>query len=176
MAVSGTIRSVKPDIRRAREDEFAALGALLQDSYRQYLTEHSDNPAWRDYLDLDIPDVAGRLPDGIPIVAVMDDRIVASVTYYPPGRGKEDGWGEGVAAIRLLGVPPESRGLGLGRLLTEECLGRARTDGATAVGLHNHPAMAVAREMYLRMGFEPFPENDFRPEPDTLVHAFMLGL
>lgn len=164
------------EIREAREEEFAELGALLQDSYRQYMADAGDQPAWREYFDEDTPDIAGRLPDGRPIVAIVDGRMVASVTYYAPGRGGSDGWGEGIAAIRLLGVPESSRGLGLGRLLTEECLRRAREDGASAIGLHNHPSMAVARAMYLRMGFEPFPDNDFEPDPGTHVHAFILRL
>lgn len=163
------------EIRDAREDEFAEVGALLQASYVQYMEGNADRPAWRRYFDIEIPNVAGRLPDGVPIVAVLDGRIAASVTYYAPGRGGAEGWGPGVAAIRLLGVPPESRGHGLGRVLTEECLRRAQADGALAVGLHNHPSMSVARAMYLRMGFEPFPDNDFEPEEGTTVHAFLLS-
>lgn len=162
------------EIRNASQHEFAELGVLLQDSYRQYMDANADQPAWRAYFDHEIPDIAGRLPDGTPIIALADGQIAASVTYYAPGRGGSEGWKDGVAAIRLLGVPPSSRGLGLGRLLTEECISRARADGAVAVGLHNHVVMSVARAMYLRMGFEPFPENDFTPDEETHVEAFIL--
>jgi GNAT superfamily N-acetyltransferase len=164
------------EIRTARDDEYAEIGALLQDSYRQYIVGNEDQPAWRAYFDVEIPDVAGRLPDGVPIVALVDGDIAATVTYYGPGRGSEDGWTGDQAAIRLLGVPPRSRGLGLGRVLTEECISRARTDGARAIGLHNHVSMSVARAMYLRMGFVRFPQNDFAADDDTPVEAFILEL
>lgn len=161
-------------IRDAREDEHAQIGALLQECYRQYLVYAADEPAWKDYFENDIPDVSSRLADSELIVAVVDGEIQGTVTYYPPGRAGVEGWDDGVAAIRLLGVHPRARGRSLGRLLTEECISRARAHGAGALGLHNHHAMDVARALYIRMGFEHYPQNDFSPSPDTVVEAFIL--
>ena len=53
----------------------------------------------------------------------------------------------------MLVVDPAARGRGLGRLLTEECIRRARRDGAGAIALHTSPIMQVALAMYLRLGF-----------------------
>jgi ribosomal protein S18 acetylase RimI-like enzyme len=47
-----------------------------------------------------------------------------------------------------------SRGLGIGRALTEECISRAGRDGASIIALDTTPIMAVALAMYERMGFE----------------------
>lgn len=161
-------------IRDAHEEEYAEIGALLQDCYRQYMVYAADEPAWKEYFDNDIPDVAGRIADSELIVAVADGEIDGTVTYYAPGRAGGEGWGEGVAAIRLLGVHPRARGRSIGRLLTEECVRRARAQGADAVGLHNHHTMDVARALYLRMGFEHFPDNNFAASPDAVVDAFIL--
>ena len=56
----------------------------------------------------------------------------------------------------MLVIDPGARGRGLGRLLTEECVRRARRDGAPTVALHTSPIMEVALPMYLRMGFTQF--------------------
>jgi ribosomal protein S18 acetylase RimI-like enzyme len=78
--------------------------------------------------------------------------------------------------FRLLAVHPDARGRGVGRRLTEECLGRARTRGSVAVGLHTTVLMDVARAMYERMGFVRAPEHDFYPEPRFQVMAYRLTL
>src|SRR5881397_172598 len=59
----------------------------------------------------------------------------------------DSAWPDGWASIRLLGVLPEARGLGLGGALMAECLRRARADGATMMGLHTTTLMDVARAM-----------------------------
>ena len=76
----------------------------------------------------------------------------------------------------MLGVVLEARGQGIGRALTEECLGRARRHGAAVIGLHTDAWMRVARGMYERMGFQWVPEHDFRPVPDLTVLAYRLTL
>ena len=53
----------------------------------------------------------------------------------------------------MLVVAPLSRGVGIGRALTEECIRRARRDRAPLIALHTTPIMKVALPMYERMGF-----------------------
>ena len=89
------------------------------------------------------------------IVAEEGDRIVGAVAYCPPGSTPraeffEPDW----PIIRMLVVEPAARGKGVGRRLTAECIERARRAGAPLISLHTSPAMKVALEMYLRMGFE----------------------
>jgi ribosomal protein S18 acetylase RimI-like enzyme len=60
---------------------------------------------------------------------------------------------EGEAYIGRLGVAPNARGRGLGRALTEECIRRARADGARTIGLATRDVMAAARAMYESLGF-----------------------
>ena len=78
--------------------------------------------------------------------------------------------------FRLLAVHPEARGRGLGRLLTEECIRRARASGRDAVGLHTTQLMNVARAMYERIGFVRVPALDFFPIPTFRVMAYRLTL
>lgn len=112
------------------------------------------------------------------VVAEHDGRMVGSVSLYPPSADAYGGVGHRVAwpELRLLAVAAESRGLGVGQLLVEECIQRARTDGASAIGLHTSASMRNAMRLYERAGFERVPEFDFQPAGAELVEAYVLHL
>jgi ribosomal protein S18 acetylase RimI-like enzyme len=133
-------------------------------------------PMWRAYEE-EIRDVRRRLADSTLIVAEDAGRLVGAVTYYADGTREPHGrWPPSSAVFRLLAVHPDARGRGIGRVLTEECLGRARAAGRTAMGLHTTHLMTIARTMYERMGFVRVPEHDFYPVPDFQVMAYRLPL
>ncbi|HWT14114.1 MAG TPA: GNAT family N-acetyltransferase [Allosphingosinicella sp.] len=80
--------------------------------------------------------------------------IVGAVAYFGPfATPRADFFEPHWPIIRMLVVDPAARGRGLGRRLTEQCLARARRDGAAQIALHTSPAMADALALYLRMGF-----------------------
>ena len=87
------------------------------------------------------------------ILAEGREGLAGSVAYFPPGSDKGEAYPKEWAAVRLLAVSPTYRGKGIGGALMEECLRRARADGATEVGLHTSELMVAARSMYERMGF-----------------------
>lgn len=144
-------------IRDARPDEWEEVLRLTVESYKQYRT--AIPPAgWGGYVqnmrETILEDsVAGR------IVAEEDSRIVGSVLLY---RGETSRVGEPM--VRLLAVPPDQRGRGIGAALMRECIRRAREDGSKTLVLHTTAVMDVARGMYERMGFARAPELDFIPE------------
>lgn len=166
----------RPTIRDARPDERAAVAALTLRGYAE-LAEVMAPGAW---AGLDGA-VRGALAFDAPaerIVAELDGALVGSVVLFPPA---VDAYG-GLAArapwpeLRLLAVAPEARGLGLGRMLVEECIRRARRMGAAELGLHTSRSMPVAVAMYERMGFVRAPEYDFFPENGENVWAYRLPL
>lgn len=172
---------VTASVRLALESEVEQARAVLGSAYSQYETAFpAEN--WAPYL-ADILDLEGRAAASELLVADLEGRIVACVSYFPPGAKMSypsdsfsEPWPEEWSAFRLLGVDPSARGRGVGRLLTEACIERSRGHDAPAVGLHTTAPMAVARAMYERMGFERSPRYDFRPGPDILVEAFRLLL
>lgn len=87
------------------------------------------------------------------IVAELEGAIVGAVAYVGPGKPKRAFFAPEWPIIRMLVVKPEHRGLGIGKALSEECIARARRDGANVVALHTSPLMNVALPMYERMGF-----------------------
>ena len=157
-------------IRDARSEELDAVSAVIAAAYEQYAPVFPSEQ-WRAYAD-DIANVRSRLNEADLIVAERGGRIAGTVTFYQDG--SSGGWPEGWAAIRLLAVHPDSRGPGIGRALTEECIERCRERGIATVGLHTTEAMSVARGMYERMGFKRVPQFDFRPSADVVVMAYRL--
>jgi ribosomal protein S18 acetylase RimI-like enzyme len=162
-------------IRDARTHELDAVAAVMVAAYEEYIPPDATGGllAYRE----DIRDVRSRQGHATLILAEERARIVGAVTYYPDGSGDANvDWPREWAVIRLLAVHPEARGRGIGRLLTEECIRRARAGGARAVGLHTTVFMAVARAMYERMGFVRVPDFDFWPMPGIHVMAYRLSL
>jgi len=169
-------------IRDADTEDLNAVSALLVDAYAQFLPPsrgltREERAGWDGYR-RNIADVWSRAPISSTIVAERDGKLLGSVNYYAPGQADspDAAWPDGWASIRLLGVSPQARGLGIGRALVNECLRRARADGATAMGLHTTKLMDVARAMYVRLGFARTPEHDFHPAPDFTVEAYRLDL
>lgn len=111
------------------------------------------------------------------IVAELDGRLVGTVTLYLNlSKPSQEGWPEGWAGIRLLGVDPSYRGRGIGHALMAECLRRCREQSIKTIGLRTNEIMDIARRMYEQMGFTRVPEFDFHPVPGVVVTAYRLDL
>lgn len=164
-------------VRAARPDDLARVSAILDAAWSEFDVLGAGKPSWEGYR-RSVPDVAARAHDGIIFVAEAGGELLGTVHYYPPRPGERTGedWPEGWASFRFLGVDPAARGLGVGRVLAEAMVERARADGAQVLGLHTSEWMAVARDMYERMGFVRYPEHDFYPRPDFVVTAYRLAL
>ena len=175
--MTGAMSATPITIRDAEPEDLAEASALLREAYAEYFGDMPPEAAGvgSAYL-ADIADVWSRVGRSELIVAEQDGRLVGAVTFFPDGKDEGHGWPQGWTAIRLLGVRPDARGRGIGRVLTQECLRRARALGAATVGLHTTQRMAVAKGMYERMGFARVPAFDFRPDPAVDVIAYKLDL
>ena len=106
------------------------------------------------------------------LVAVEDDRVLGTATLELGQRIEPEDDPDlqrGEAHIRMVGVDPDARGRGIGRILMEACLREAREAGKTFVTLHTTPWMKVAQRMYESMGFLREPEADRVFESFTLL-------
>lgn len=162
-------------IRDAREEERATVRELTLHAYAEYGSVMEPS-AWAG-----LDEAVRRTVDSDSaerIVAEHEGRIVGSVMLFPAATATYGGsveappWPE----LRLLAVAPEARGMGVGRLLVDECVRRARAAGATELGLHTSRSMETAIAMYRRMGFVRAPEHDFQPEGAERVEGYRLPL
>ena len=125
-------------IRDALDGERARVLEITLDAYQEYgavlPSEH-----WQRYRE----DIRRTLADGTQadqIVAVRNGAVVGAVLFYPAGavlsvrsdKAVTLPWPE----LRLLAVPPDQRGQGIGAALVRECIERARRSGAKILALH----------------------------------------
>jgi GNAT superfamily N-acetyltransferase len=94
-----------------------------------------------------------------------EDNIAGAVVFF--GDMKYYGSGgiatsvQNASGFRLLAVDPSYRGQGIGKLLTKECIRKAKDKKAGQVIIHTTLAMQTAWNMYLNMGFKRSEDLDF---------------
>ena len=163
-------------IRDARPDEHVRIVELTMASYGEYATVMTPG-SWTSLegaLRQSLADTAGVTR----IVVELDGIIVGSAALYDPG---VDAYGSLASSahwpeVRLVAVAPSARGHGIARALVSECVRRAKSAGATKLGLHTSRSMSAAIRLYERMGFVRDPARDFRPPGAELVEGFRLDL
>lgn len=163
-------------IRVATELERPAVRDITLRAYAEY-ANLMPPPMWRGFQQA----LNAALSWEKPVECFVAERagvLVGSVLLFPPAADAYGGlvdkatWPE----VRLLAVDPSARGGGIGRALLNACIHRACEVGATELGLHTSAHMAVAKEMYERMGFVRMPEYDFQVGPTETVLAYRLRL
>lgn len=164
-------------VRDAGASDRDAIEAVTLSAYQQYAAMM---PAlWEGYRENILVTLAAARPE-TQIVAEQDGRIVGSVLLYPAGTViTRPGVGSmtlAVPEVRLLAVAPSARGEGIGALLMDECVRRARESGAKTLTLHTADVMQAAMRLYARMGFQRASELDFQPAPGVSIKGFRLDL
>src|SRR3954464_9412289 len=150
-------------LRRARPEDYGAIGAVTVAAYQPQLNESSASYA-EQLRNAEARDLEAEL-----WVAVgPDDReVLGTVTICREGSP----WREIAAAdegeFRMLAVAPQAQGQGIGEALVRHVLDRFREEGATAVVLSTTPGMAAAHRLYAQLGFSRCPERDWSPMPDV---------
>jgi GNAT superfamily N-acetyltransferase len=157
-------------IRDARDEELDIVASLVVDAYSEFAARMAPD-AWSSFAQ-DIANVRGRKIDAQVLVAVRDARIVGTVTRYPDWRGAQ----QDASAVRVLAVPPDERGTGVGRALMEHCIALAREEGKERLVLAVTQEMEDARDLYDRLGFQRDPALDHEPAPGVRATGYALRL
>jgi GNAT superfamily N-acetyltransferase len=170
-------------VRDVLSQELDRASVMLGECYAEYLPgpevplPPSARQAWEAYRS-EVADVRSRLAVSQLVVAVDRGSLLGAVTFYPHAgrRARYPELPEEWAGFRLLGVHPAARREGIGRRLIEECIYRAWSLGAPAVGLHTLAVMTVARRIYRRLGFRRTELYDFSPASGYRLEAYRLSL
>ncbi|MCW2767714.1 MAG: mshD 7 [Nocardioides sp.] len=159
-------------IRRARPEDYPAIGELTVAAYEEFLTGADDG--YREQL----RDVEGRGRDAELWVATSDDSetILGNVTICPAGSPWRQVAKPGEGEFRMLAVSPDARRQGVGGALVDLVLSRSREQGAHAVVMSSLSEMTGAHRIYQRLGFERLSERDWRPMPEVNLITFRKAL
>jgi GNAT superfamily N-acetyltransferase len=167
-------------VRNADPDEFSEIGRLMVEVYSQLdgfpkITEQPDY-----YKMLANVGALTKKPGTELLAAVTaDGKIAGAVVYFSDmkyyGSGGTATSEKNASGFRLLFVSPSYRGQGIGRMLTEECIRKARINKSLQVIIHTTMAMQTAWKMYEKTGFKRSEDLDFM-QGELPVFGFRLVL
>lgn len=147
-------------------EEFEEIGALMVQVYSQLegFPKISEQPDY--YKMLANVGALTNNPGTALLVAVNDENSISgAVVYFNEmkyyGSGGTATREENAAGFRLLAVDPAIRGKGIGKLLANECIKKARENKLGQVIIHTTMAMHTAWRMYEQMGFKRSEDLDF---------------
>ena len=114
------------------------------------------------------------------LVAVSPrDEIAGAVVYFTDmkyyGSGGTATKEQNACGFRLLAVDPLTRGQGIGKLLTDECIRKAKDKKVDQMVIHTTMAMQTAWKMYETLGFKRSEDLDFM-QGELPVYGFRLLL
>jgi GNAT superfamily N-acetyltransferase len=167
-------------IRNATPDEHSVIGQLMVNVYSQLdgFPTKEEQPNYYHML-LNVGELTDN-PETEIIVAVNENNAIlgavvniSDIQYY--GSGGTATKEKNAAGFRLLAVHPDSRGQGIGKLLTLECIQRARIKKLKQLIIHTTKAMLPAWRMYEKVGFKRSEDLDFK-QGELPVFGFRLNL
>ncbi|MBB6612863.1 GNAT family N-acetyltransferase [Pontibacter sp. Tf4] len=167
-------------IRNAQPDEYAALGQLMVQVYSQLagFPKPHEQPTYYHML-ANIGDITAK--PGAELLVAIDGagKLLGGVVYFRDmqhyGSGGTATQEQLASGFRLLAVAPDRQGHGIGKLLTQACIAKAREHQNKQVIIHSTKAMQTAWGMYERLGFTRSEDLDFM-QGELPVYGFRLQL
>ncbi|ARM89091.1 MarR family transcriptional regulator protein [Rhizobium sp. CIAT894] len=157
----GTIRALldpttKPAPAIIRAHRAGDIGWIVQSQSRFYTEEYG----WDLRFEALVAEVAGKF------LANFDPALeycwIAERGGINVGSVLVTNGGDGVAKLRLLYVDKSARGLGLGKLLVDECIRFCRQKDYSELHLWTNDMLETARAIYVKTGFRLVSEERHR--------------
>lgn len=167
-------------IRNAIPAEHPKIGSFMAEVYSQLegFPKKSDQPDYYDLL-LNIGALTAKPETEILVALSFDEQIKGAVVYYRDmkyyGSGGSATRELNTAGFRFLAVDPLTRRQGIGKLLVEECIRKAREANKKQMIIHSTKAMQAAWKIYLDLGFRQSEDLDFM-QGELPVFGFRLPL
>lgn len=156
-------------VRRAASDEGEEIGLLTLVAYR------GDRVVDESYAK-ELGDGVTRVRDAHVLVAFAGLRMVGSVTLAEPGTPFAEIARPGELEVRMLGVDPAARRLGIADRLMDGAEQRARDRDLDAVVLSTAPHMTAAQALYERRGYVRQVDRDWHVDDDLLLYCYRFAL
>jgi GNAT superfamily N-acetyltransferase len=167
-------------LRTAEVGEFDEIGKLMVSVYSRLegFPKPHEQPAYYQLLS-NVGNLTAKPGTEILVALNKDDKIVGAVVYFSEMKNYGSGGTAtselNTSGFRLLAVSPEAQGQGIGKLLTLECIRKAKEKGHAQVIIHSTNAMQTAWKMYEKLGFKRSPDLDFM-QGDLEVFGFRYKL
>jgi GNAT superfamily N-acetyltransferase len=157
---------MKYDIRNAKPEEFNRIGNLMVNVYSQLdgFPKKTDQPKYYSML-ANIGEQTLK-PDTQLLAAISDKGTIGGVVVYFSDMKYYGSGGSATSIInasgfRLLAVDESLRGQGIGKLLSMECINKAKEGCNNQIIIHSTKSMNIAWRMYEKLGFVRSKDLDF---------------
>jgi len=167
-------------VRNAKPVEFTEIGRLMIRVYSQLegFPKESEQPDYYKML-AHVGELTTKPATELLVAVSPDNKIAGCVVYFSEmkyyGSGGTATKEQNAAGFRLLAVDPLARGQGIGKLLTNECIRKAKGSELNQVIIHTTKAMQTAWKMYEKLGFQRSEDLDFM-QGQLPVFGFRLAL
>lgn len=156
----------KISIRNAKPSEFETVGNMMVEIYSSLegFPNKEIHPTYYEYLQ-NVGKLTLNQPIELFVAASEKNEILGCVVFYHDVKYYNSGGIvtqlKNCCGFRLLAVAPQSRGLGIGKKLTNYCISKARTTTSDYLIIHTTNAMKIAWKMYDKMQFKRAKDLDF---------------
>lgn len=167
-------------IRNAEPDEFEEIGKLMIKVYSQLdgFPKENEQPEYYKML-ANIGEITEKPGAELLVAVSFENKIAGAVVYFGDmkyyGSGGTATLEKNAAGFRLLAVDTSMRRKGIGKLLTTECIRKAKEKKMYQMIIHTTKAMQTAWKMYEKFGFKRSEDLDFM-QGDLQVYGFRLLL
>ena len=168
-------------VRNARAQEFLHIGQLMVSVYSQLdgFPKEADQPLYYKML-ANVGDLTQKPETELLVAVTPENKIAGAVVYFGDikyyGSGGMATQEPNTAGFRLLAVDPQTRGQGIGKLLTMACINKAKQNvNLKQMIIHTTKAMQTAWKMYETIGFNRSEDLDFM-QGELAVYGFRYKL
>lgn len=172
--------STQLTIRKAHPREYLEIGQLMVEVYSNLegFPKPDEQPGYYKLL-ANVGDLTAKPQTELLVAVSAGEDMLGAVVYFGDmqyyGSGGMATKEKNAAGFRLLAVSPAARGQGIGKLLTLECINKAKEAKLEKVVIHTTKAMQTAWKMYEKLGFKRSLDLDFA-QGDLEVFGFRLVL
>lgn len=167
-------------VRNAKPGEFEEIGKLMVRVYSGLdgFPNEYDQPEYYKML-ANIGELTKNPKTELLVAVSRKGKIGGGVVYFSDmqyyGSGGTAAKEKNASGFRLLAVDTSIRGQGIGKLLTNECIRKAKDLNHDQVVIHSTKVMKVAWKMYENLGFKRSEDLDFM-QGELPVFGFRLLL
>jgi GNAT superfamily N-acetyltransferase len=158
--------SASIEIRNATSAEYTLVGKLMVHAYSRLpgFLKPEDHPGYYTLLE-NIGDITQKPGTEILVATSSEKTVLGAVVYFDDmqyyGSGGIATQEKNTSGFRFLAVADQARGKGIGKLLTRECIRKAKEKKHSQVIIHTTMAMQPAWKMYEQIGFKRSEDLDF---------------